>query len=68
MTFFIVLGMVVLFVIGLLLIVSSVASVMFIGAFSGRVSFSEFIVACIMFGIGVIAWYLVFSNVSIGIG
>lgn len=68
MTFFIVLGMVIMFVVGLLLICGSLIGILFTSQFSGHVSFGEFLVACIMFGLGAYTWYFVFSHVSIGIG
>lgn len=68
MTFFIVLGMIAMFVGGLVLICHSLFGLFFTYAFSGKLSFSEFLVAGIIFSLGVYAWYFVFSHMSINIG
>ncbi|AFC21574.1 membrane protein [Cronobacter phage vB_CsaM_GAP32] len=68
MTFFTILGMGIVFLIGLILICFSLFGLFFTSAFSGKISLSEFIVACIIFCIGGYAWYFVFSHVSIGLG
>lgn len=68
MTFFIVVGMIIVFVIGLFLICGSIFGLMYTGAWTGRIRLSEYFVAGIMFCLGLYAWYFVFSHVSIGIG
>lgn len=68
MTFFIVLGMIILFVIGLAAIVSGVVIPLYAAAWNGRFNKLEVIYGIILVCFGAWAWYFVFSHVSIGIG
>jgi hypothetical protein len=64
----IIIGMIVLFVLGAGLFLMGVIVLMYSAAWSSRIETSAAITSLILFVIGSGLWYLIFSNLTIGLG